>query len=72
MPRHKIMLTPEYDNQRQLVRNQFNRLPYGSRMQAAFDLRIPPVTISRVLNGLSAPRPAMLEQLQTWVNSQTP
>lgn len=46
-----------------------NALPRGSRMRAAYDLRVPPVQISNVLNGAIL-RPDLLALVEDWLLTQ--
>lgn len=58
--------TPEgYQEEAARVAALFAALPRGARMRCAYDLRTPPIIISRVLSG-KVVRPELLAKLETW------
>jgi hypothetical protein len=59
-----------YQGRRQALLDRFNKLPRGARMRAAFDLRIPPITVSNILNNATIPKPDTLARLEEWVEGQ--
>ena len=65
----RIATDEEYRARRVRLLKAMNALPRGSRMRAAYDLRVPPVQISNVLNGAIV-RVDLLDRLEAWLQDQ--
>lgn len=65
MPRSKTTKPEGYDERREQIRAAVAERGRGAQMQASYDLRVPPIIISRTLTGKIV-RPDVLERLGVW------